>query len=88
MWNSSQLEAVFLTNEFDDTLEGWDTATFVPCLRTDDLVLRLHAPTTTARLRTLLDVDVRDYTSLRMAIARVFERFVDRGARACAVSSL
>ena len=42
----SQLEAVFLTNDFDDPLEGWDTAKYVPCLRTDDLVLKLHEPST------------------------------------------
>jgi len=86
VWNSSRLEAVFLTNEFDDSLAGWDTAAYVPCLRTDDLVLRLHESTTTARLRAVLDADVNDYASLRTAIGRLFERFVDRGARACAVS--
>ena len=48
---TSHLEAVFLTNDFDDPLEGWDTRTYVPCLRTDDLVLKLHEPQTTARLR-------------------------------------
>jgi glucuronate isomerase len=86
VWNTSQLEAVFLTNDFDDSLEGWDTAAYVPCLRTDDLVLRLHEPNTTARLRKSLDMDVSDYVSLRAAIGRLFERFVLRGARACAVS--
>src|SRR5215468_1546516 len=34
----SNLEMVFLTNEFDDPLEGFDTARYVPCLRTDTLV--------------------------------------------------
>jgi glucuronate isomerase len=86
VWNSSRLEAVFLTNEFDDSLEGWDTAAYVPCLRTDDLVLRLHEPRTTARLRRLLDAEVNDNSSLRTAIGGVFERFAQRGARACAVS--
>ena len=47
----TNLEAVFLTNEFDDPLEGWDTAKYVPCLRTDDLVLKLHEPRTIERLR-------------------------------------
>src|SRR5262245_35227031 len=28
----SQLEAVFLTNNFDDPLEGFDTRVYVPCL--------------------------------------------------------
>ena len=52
VWKASRLEAVFLTNEFDDPLEGWDTAAYVPCLRTDDLVLKLHEPRTIDRLRT------------------------------------
>src|SRR5262249_15784153 len=29
----SKLEKVFLTNDFDDPLEGFDTSRYVPCLR-------------------------------------------------------
>jgi glucuronate isomerase len=86
VWKTSRLEAVFLTNEFDDPLEGWDTAAYVPCLRTDDLVLKLHDPKTIERLRTATNVDVRDWPTLKEAIGRIFERFVARGARACAIS--
>jgi glucuronate isomerase len=86
VWKASGLETVFLTNEFDDPLEGWDTRAFVPCLRTDDLVLKLHEPRTSARLKASLDMEVDDYASLRRAIGLLFERFVARGARACAVS--
>jgi len=86
VWNSSRLEAVFLTNEFDDPLEGWDTACFVPCLRTDTLALKLHERDTICRLERATNVDVIDAKSLRQAIGRVFERFVKRGARACAIS--
>lgn len=46
----SKLEAVFLTNDFDDPLEGFDTKTYVPCLRTDDLVFHLGKPEVRARL--------------------------------------
>src|SRR5206468_3159348 len=46
VWTRSKLETVFLTNDFDDPLEGWDTSKYVPCLRTDDLVLKLHEPRT------------------------------------------
>lgn len=86
VWNTTQLEAVFLTNEFDDPLEGWDTSKYVPCLRTDDLVLKLHEPRTVERLRAATNVDVQDFASLREAIGRLFERFQSRGARACAIS--
>ena len=58
----------------------------MPCLRTDDLVLKLHDPKTIGRLRAAADVDVRDWASLKGAIGRLFERFVKRGARACAIS--
>jgi glucuronate isomerase len=86
VWAKTRLEAVFLTNEFDDPLEGWDTSQYVPCLRTDDLVLKLHEPRTVERLRSASGVDVQDYETMRRALGVLFERFVGRGARACAIS--
>ena len=86
VWDRSNLEAVFLTNDFDDPLTGWDTTRYVPCLRTDDLVLKLHEPEVVKRLQTSTGVEVVDYPSLRAAIGVVFERFVGQGARACAIS--
>jgi len=86
VWKTSRLEAVFLTNDFDDPLEGWDTSKYVPCLRTDDLVLKLHEPSTMERLRKSTGIDVQDYATLREAIGVLFDRFVKRGARACAIS--
>jgi glucuronate isomerase len=86
VWDLTRLEAVFLTNDFDDPLEGWDTSAYVPCLRTDDLVLKLHEPKTIERLRNCAGVDVQDADGLRDAIGRVFECFVRKGARACAIS--
>jgi glucuronate isomerase len=86
VWAKTNLEAVFLTNDFDDPLQGWDTARYVPCLRTDDLVLKLHEPNTLARLRKATNVDVQDAASLRLAIGALFEYFLEHGARACAIS--
>jgi glucuronate isomerase len=80
------LESVFLTNEFDDPLEGWDRSRYVPCLRTDDLVLKLDQPKTAERLRAATGVDVGDLSSVRAAVGKLFEHFVAKGARACAVS--
>jgi glucuronate isomerase len=40
----SNLEKVFLTNDFDDPLTGFDANRYVPCLRTDDLVFHLDKP--------------------------------------------
>jgi len=86
VWDRSNLEAVVLTNDFDDPLDGWDTSKFIPCLRTDDLVLKLHEPHVVQRLQTSTGVEVVDYPSLRAAIGVLFERFTKRGARACAIS--
>src|SRR5947209_6928785 len=40
----TNLERVFLTNDFDDPLKGINLQRYVPCLRVDDLVFRLHEP--------------------------------------------
>ena len=86
VWERSNLECVFLTNEFDDPLEGWDASRYVPCLRVDDLVLKLHRPEVGERLRKATGLDVGDEKSLRLAIAALFSHFKSKGARACAVS--
>ncbi|HEX4000252.1 MAG TPA: glucuronate isomerase [Pirellulales bacterium] len=82
----SKIEAVFLTNDFDDPLTGFDTKTYVPCLRTDDLVFHLDKPAVRERLERASGVAVTDEKSLRDAIGRLFEHFVKNGARACAIS--
>ncbi len=46
----SKIEAVFLTNDFDDPLQGFDTRVYIPCLRTDELVFHLARPTVRQRL--------------------------------------
>ena len=86
VWETTKLEAVFLTNEFDDPLEGWNRTRYVPCLRTDDLVLKLHEPATVERLKKASKMDVVDEKSFRMAVAAIFAHFVRCGARACAIS--
>jgi glucuronate isomerase len=86
VWQRSGLERVFLTNDFDDPLDGFDTERFVPCLRTDDLVFRLGEQATIERLRRASSCDVSDQRSLSAAIGKLFEHFTSRGAKACAIS--
>src|SRR5690606_7297294 len=83
---TSRLTGVFLTNEFDDPLEGFDTNRYVPCLRTDDLVFHLAKPETRQRLARCTGVEPASAAMLRMAIGKLFDLFVGRGARACAIS--
>jgi len=82
----TKLEAVFLTNDFDDPLEGFDTQVYVPCLRTDDLVFHLGKETVRQRLEKASATTVRDASTLRTAIGTLFQHFTSHGARACAIS--
>jgi len=83
---ASGLEQVFLTNDFDDPLEGFDTSRYVPCLRTDDLVFHLCRQATRDRFEQASGTAVSDAASLKSGLASLFEHFTSRGARACAIS--
>ena len=82
----SNLEAVFLTNDFDDPLEGFDTNVYIPCLRTDDLVFHLGRREVRQRLQKASGISVENATQLRQAIGNLFQHFTKNGARACAIS--
>ena len=82
----SKLEAVFLTNDFDDPLEGFDTSVYIPCLRTDDLVFHLARPEVQDRLDNATNSSFNDPQSLKEALGQLFQHFTDHQARACAIS--
>ncbi|MCA9150778.1 MAG: glucuronate isomerase [Planctomycetales bacterium] len=82
----SRLTGVFLTNDFDDPLAGFDTNVYIPCLRTDDLVFHLSKPVVRERLAKASGTEARNATSVRNAITKLFEHFCANGARACAIS--
>ncbi len=85
--DQSNIEAVFLTNDFDDDLEGFDTDRYIPCLRTDDLVFHLADSRVRERLAACTGVSLDgSLASLRSSLRALFEHFVGRGARACAIS--
>ena len=85
--DQSNVEAVFLTNDFDDDLEGFDSDTYIPCLRTDDLVFHLAKPQTRERLAACTGIELNgSLANLRDSLRQRFEHFVGRGARACAIS--
>lgn len=86
VFEKSKLKSVFLTNDFDDPLEGFDTSRYIPCLRTDDLVFHLAKPETQQRLKAATDVDVKDRSTLDVAIGKLFAHFVSKNAKACAIS--
>jgi glucuronate isomerase len=83
---TSKLSSVFLTNDFDDPLEGFDTNTYIPCLRTDDLVFGLSKLAVRDRLERFTGIRPTTPEALRQAIGTLFDHFVSKGARACAIS--
>ncbi len=86
VFQRSNLEKIFLTNEFDDPLIGFDTERYVPCLRTDDLVFHLGKPTVRERLARATGFEATDIHSLARAVGVLFTHFQAKGARACAIS--
>ena len=85
--DQSNVEAVFLTNDFDDPLSGFDTDTYIPCLRTDDLVFHLAKYQTRQRLAACSGIELDgSLEKLRASLEQRFEHFTGAGARACAIS--
>ncbi len=82
----SKLERVFLTNDFDDPLTGFDTQRYVPCLRTDDLVFHFAKPEVRARLTKATGIEATDLEKFHMAVWKLFQHFTRNGAKACAIS--
>jgi glucuronate isomerase len=82
----SNIEKVFLTNEFDDPLTGFNTSRYLPCLRGDDLLFRLGDPDVRRRLASFTGIEPVDAARLRQAIAALFTHFGKHAGRACAVS--
>jgi glucuronate isomerase len=82
----SKIEKVFLTNEFDDTLTSFDTTRYVPCLRTDALVFQFDRPEVRERLARATGREAGDAAGAGAALTRLFEHFIGRGAKACAIS--
>lgn len=82
----SGLEAVFLTNDFDDALSGFDTHRYIPCLRTDDLVFRMTNAEVRKRLAAATNVEFDNPAEMEQALGVLFGHFTRHGARACAIS--
>ncbi len=82
----SGIEQVFLTNDFDDPLTGFNTERYIPCLRTDDLVFHLMKPEVRKRLATATGVEFSNTATLKDAIGKLFQHFVNHNVKACAIS--
>ena len=84
---ASKLEAVFLTNDFDDPLAGFDTNALhpLPAHRRPG-VSSGQARSPRSGWRKPPACSVGNAAELEQAIGRLFEHFTSHGARACAIS--
>jgi glucuronate isomerase len=80
--NQSGIERVFLTNDFDDSLEGFNTQRYIPCLRTDDLVFHFANPNVRTRLAKATGIEATNVAAIKQAVGKLFEHFT----KACAIS--
>ncbi|MEZ6122916.1 MAG: glucuronate isomerase [Planctomycetaceae bacterium] len=83
---NSGLDQVYLTNDFDDPLTGFDTRLYVPCLRTDDLVFHLVKPEVRQRLQKCTSSSPGNADQLRKSVGQLFAHFSANNVRACAIS--
>ena len=83
---TSGLDQVYLTNDFDDPLQGFNTQLYVPCLRTDDLVFHLTNPVVQKRFATATGNPPASAAALRDGLAKLFTHFLNNNCRACAIS--
>lgn len=82
----SGLDQVYLTNDFDDPLKGFNTQFYVPCLRTDDLVFHLAKPAVQQRFAAATGLVPSTAATLREGIGLLFAHFLKHNCRACAIS--
>jgi glucuronate isomerase len=82
----SGLDQVYLTNDFDDPLQGFNTQFYVPCLRTDDLVFHLARPAVQQRFAAATGIVPSSAATVRDGIAHLFRHFLSNNCRACAIS--
>jgi glucuronate isomerase len=82
----SGVESIFLTNDFDDPLSGFDLKRYIPCLRTDDLVFHLAKESVRTRLAKAVNIEPTSLTDLGRAVGKLFDHFTKHQARACAIS--
>lgn len=76
----------FLTNEFDDPLEGYDGEAFIPALRLDPLINQIAQRETIERVGKFCEREIGGLKDFKAAVGTIFSKFKDQGAISAAVS--
>lgn len=77
---------VFLTNQYDDDLEGLDTSFYAPCLRTEPYIVWFDRADERAKLGAFLGRPISTTDDLRAVITKTFEKFMRHGMGYAAMS--
>ena len=84
----ANLERVFLTNQYNEDLDGLDTTFYTPCLRTESFVVQMDSAAERDGFAAFLGRPVRETTDVVALIDKVFAEFVSHGMGYAALSSL
>ena len=83
----SNIRRVFLTNRYDDDLEGLDAAFYSPCLRAEPFILAMEHTDERDRLGAFLGRPLRTTSDFVAAIDRAFGKLVAHGMGYAATST-
>ena len=84
----SNITRVFLTNQYNDDLEGLDTSFYSPCLRTEPFVVGLEASTEREALTAFLGRPLVTLADFAAALDLAFRRFTSHGMGYAALSTV
>jgi len=82
----ADITRVFLTNQYDEDLEGLDSGLYTPCLRAEPFVLWMDRPADRDGLSRFLGRGIRTVQDFREVIARSFDKFMRHGMGYAAMS--
>lgn len=83
----SNITRVFLTNQYDDDLDGLDTSFYTPCLRCEPFVTGIDGTEERDGLAAFLRRPIRTPEDVVTAIDLTFQRFVAHGMGYAAISA-
>lgn len=86
MIEQSKIVRVFLTNQYNDDLEGLDQSFYSPCLRTEPFILWIDRANEREGLGEFLGRPIRTTDDFVAAIDKTFEKFVRHGMGYAAMS--
>jgi glucuronate isomerase len=82
----SDIVRVFLTNQYNDDLEGLDQSLYAPCLRTEPFIVWMDRANEREGLGAFLGRPIRTVADFRAAIDKTWTKFVAHGMGYAAMS--